>query len=399
MSDVARGRFVLGAALWSALLLALPAGLWARAPQSTQRQARTSATPATVVRPGAVDSMRTRLETLTSGWSRAMDREWEAERTRSRTLNSALDRRLDTARIGPLRLIGYQGEAHREAARRMAAAWEGLQELHGIPSDLELRAPPLVLSDDEGDPLLDYLADPEARVIRTGTLTPAPPYRRRPSEELLTQLIMGGLPLSIRTWVPTRGLAPVGSPRDALRQLLLYPSSRARACLDGAHRVCLALLGVPAPGGHTSRADGGRETTTAAARLATVFPEEELRELGRPGGLCGPEIPWSTCLETAAASPLILELAARTRVLRGSLFRMALELGGGAGLQRAVDLPEDAPLARTLETLARRPLPELLQAWRAWLGGDPRRPGVPVAPFLWAGAFGLLSLGSTRWRF
>lgn len=112
----------------------------------------------------------------------------------------------------------------------------------------------------------------------------------------------------------------------------------------------------------------------------------------------------SACITYLSQPRFIMNAVPSHVASRGAVLQMALDLDpDGRGLTRSAALPDNASIADHLEAIARIPARDLVSQWQNGLtvsvDGPVGGAGGP-GPFtlLWAGAFALFSLRSTRWR-
>lgn len=362
-----RRQRVWGCAALAALVLAMPA-------------------PA---RAQAADTLVARIDSLLPQWRRAAEAAERADALRDRQRELETLARVDTVRIGPLRVLAAPEDT--AAAREVfAEAWAWYAPFVG--DSVRGASWPLFVFSSSHAAAEIYVRHPRVYLVDV-----RPWYGRRlvreNAQSAIGRALSDAMPAELREWAGASPPMELRGPSWVYRELAGTPSRAARLCFEGQTRWCWEAVGV------TESEDPWRSWYTAEERRLLALATHTWN----PEGAARVRACFDGSMEACEAvlerqTPRVpLSVAART-----SLLVHALEAGGEDSYARL--LATDASGVRERLARAARMDPDaLMTAWRARVlaarpeaGEDLARR--PWSTLFWVLAFAGLAMGSTRWR-
>lgn len=333
----------------------------------------------------------------------ALDRAVETREARIEAKLAADLTRTARIEIGPFVVVGPRAEAE-EAATGVEAYWARYAPVFGDDPGVPTLTIQVVRSADmtsmvEGDPLTRRMAYyPGRSNARDGT-------------SLARILFEGQLPRVLNSWSAGYGWDREQAVRIGYQAMLESAHPLSLACSQEAEvEACMDFLFVDYDGTRQSIVTG----VDAWYPRDQIWPRvpSNLSPGARNSGCVADDWDWvieeptrdrASCVQYLAQS-LGPSLAPSKAAARGSLLRFALEQTDTQDFTPLDALSEGATVGAQLEALSGVPIEELVAAWRSEMTlGEPGlgiEGGGGGGPFslLWAGAFTLLALRSTRWR-
>lgn len=345
----------------------------------------------------AVDDLVQRLDSLAPLLEQAERAAERADREARRRAREDLGLTLDTLRVGPLRIVTPEGQAS-DARRAFEEVWEDAGPRVG-DATAELsetiwtfqHAPRL-------HRLRVYFTQHGERRQRVHVRSWLPWGRVLRAAEKKVWAVLGRQlegeveEVISSVWGPWWPLTPERL-EAAHRELVTAPGRPARACVAGDVDACWVAIGAD---GVPDRWDEWYEPAERRAVLRTRFRGE------------GPRAAVDACERGVqdACDDLLNELADPALPLSGAfrtrIVAHAVQVGGEGGYERLAD-SGGAGLREALARAAEMDADEVMESWRTRVlehrpevGGDTgRRHG---STLVWLVVFGILAMGSTRWR-
>jgi len=296
------------------------------------------------------DSLWARLDSIGAEYRVTVSTLRDHRRAEARARATRLLEPLDTAVVGPFRIVARERELE-TAVRYFAAAWSRVAPQLGELRD-SVRPHTFLVSVTNPVRVFETMRAGHEDVVWLRSWRFGRPRAFAP-EAAIGRALMEFVPQTVRSWVGGLDLGEP-TPWDAVyRALALSPAIPAGECLKGEMQACLDALVV----------DSGPATPEAWYR---------------PGYLRALALAWMGSAENAEVRACRRgEAAACARLLpehmippplpqhaRAALLRLALERGGRGAFERLAADPS-ATIAERLEATAGVPLEQLAREWRA----------------------------------
>ena len=349
-----------------------------------------SAAAAQQVTPAALEAQLDSLLPLV----RRAQADYAAAKARAATALERLPRvHIDTVRVGPLRVAAFPDEV--DVARVVVeAAWQDYAGMVGHSPALD-RA---VLGFSWHHPATQILLDDHGRRVE------APRWRTRPYLDAAARSALAAIlakdlrGTSLGRW-NNQPIREPTNPQRIYRELAVTPSRADRACFGGDPAACWSALGLDLDAGAVDAWWTPDEQKLISLQIGWNFLlSPDLRE---PYEACRDRNDQPACVRFAHGLPLT-RLVPLHAEARASMLWLALQKGGPGALDRVLSAPDATP-AEALRLASGLTSEELASAWLDWV-----RKQRPVAysglgssggvAFAWFLFYGLLALGSTRWR-
>jgi hypothetical protein len=335
----------------------------------------------------------------------ALERAVDAREARIRRKIEADASRIERVEVGPFVIEGPRAEVE-EVAEGVLGAWLRYEPIFGRDTTLPTFTIQVVRSAD-----LASVVEGSATTRRLAFL----PGRRNASagSAIAQQMFQENLPRMLNAWTANQGWDRLQARRIGYQALLQSPHPLSLACSqEGDVRACMDFLFVDYDGSPQSVVSELRGWYPEPVELWTRITREARGAALDDAGCNAPELPWydpngpesdfERCARRAARI-YGAALAPSKPVVRGSLLRFALERAEVVSLGALDTLPEDASIGDQLEVISGVPTERLVAEWLDALTlvdsgpAGQQETSMPVS-LLWAGAFTLLALRSTRWR-
>ena len=331
-----------------------------------------------------LDSLRVKLDSIAAEYRNAVAvSRAEQESARSRAA-AALAEPLDTAAVGPFRIVARPRELA-TAVRHFRAAWTRAQPMLGEQA-LLVPGRTFLVSVSSPVPVFRAMRDPEVRLRRWrfGAV------RAAAADAAIAGVVVELVPKSVQEW---SGAGVFQEPRwpQVYRELATSAAIPARRCLEGDVAACLIALQL-------EPVRAGADSWYSPAHLRELALEQAGFRSSPDRAACrGGSTP--ACLRLLPPGWIPPPLSTWSRA---GFAQLALELGGDRALARLAS-DTSGTVAEHLQAAAGIPLEQLARDWRARVVSA--RPDVYAgagvtlaATIFWSLLFVCLAARSTRCR-